>query len=595
MKKNLPVTQKEVNYDETITIVSMTDPKGIITYVNRDFLDISGFTEEELIGQSHNIVRHPDMPPAAFQDLWDTVKGGKPWSGIVKNRCKNGDHYWVEAFVTPLYEGDRLVGYQSVRTRPTRDQVSTAEGLYRKLNEGQLKQVPNRRSIFDISLRIRIFSALALLGLLALATGITGVVGSNLINERFSAIKGSDTTLQQLERLSAEERPADGGAALAAAVRAHVTESKRHEQLNAEAKRVADVTRNLVILICLTGLIVILVTGHLLSRHVINPMYQVMEIAKGIAGGDLKQVIRVKNLDEIGQMLQALKMMQARLRTLIGRIAESSSTLVSAGTQLSAMTEQTRDGMSAQQSETAEVADAMSRMAETIRGVAQETLEGANAAEEANQGTVEGRQVMEQTIASINGLAAQVEKATGVIEKLGEESQAIGTILDVIGGIAEQTNLLALNAAIEAARAGDQGRGFAVVADEVRSLAARTQESTQQIQEMIERLQSGTQDAVRTMHEGTTKVEESVHQAEGAGEALRGIAEVVGNINAMNTRVAAAAEEQSGVAEGIDEKLGRITHLSQQTSQSAEETAAAGAQIARRANDLEEIVGQFEV
>jgi len=137
MKMNLPVTQREVDYPRDANIVSKTDLKGIVTYANSDFVNISGFTEEELIGKSHNLVRHPDMPSAAFEDLWKTVQSGKPWTGIVKNRCKNGDHYWVEAHVTPLYENGRMVGFQSVRKNPTRAQIAAAEKLYRRLNEGK--------------------------------------------------------------------------------------------------------------------------------------------------------------------------------------------------------------------------------------------------------------------------------------------------------------------------------------------------------------------------------------------------------------------------------------------------------------------------
>ena len=594
MKKNLPVTQQERTYDETVTIVSMTDAKGTITYVNQDFINISGFTEEELLGKNHNIVRHPDMPPEAFKDLWDTLKEGEPWNGIVKNRCKNGDHYWVEAFVTPMYEHGQLVGYQSVRTRPSREQVSAADGLYKKLISGQTSKLPVRRSVFDLGLRVRILAALILLGLLALAAGVTGITGTAEQSELLSQLHASHAGAEELKRLAASPQT-DGGKRLAEATLDHLRTLEANEANYAAARDAALTTRNIIIGICLFGIVVILVTGTLLSRHVIEPMYKVMDIAKGIAGGDLKQVIHAPHLDEIGQMLQALKMMQARLRTLIGRIAESSATLVSAGTQLSAMTEQTRDGMSSQQGETAQVAEAMNQMAATIRQVAQETLEGAQAAADANSGTDEGRRVVEGAIDSINGLAAQVDQATQVIERLGEESVAIGSILDVIRGIAEQTNLLALNAAIEAARAGEQGRGFAVVADEVRTLASRTQQSTEEIQGMIERLQNGTREAVNTMHEGTAQVEKSVEQARGAGEALTSIAEVVANINAMNTQVASAAEEQSGVAEAIDDKLSHITDLSRQTVQSAEETASAGAQIARRAHELQDIVGQFDV
>lgn len=136
MKLNLPVTQKEVALKKGSSIVSKTDLKGAITYINRDFLEISGFTEEELIGKNHNVIRHPDMPPEAFADLWATVKANKPWNGMVKNRCKNGDHYWVEANVSPVVEHGTVVGYMSVRSEPTRKQVEAAEKLYKQMRDG---------------------------------------------------------------------------------------------------------------------------------------------------------------------------------------------------------------------------------------------------------------------------------------------------------------------------------------------------------------------------------------------------------------------------------------------------------------------------
>ncbi|TXI38752.1 MAG: PAS domain S-box protein [Methylophilus methylotrophus] len=138
MKINLPVTQKEIELKEGASIVSKTDLKGVITYINREFLEISGFSESELIGKSHNIIRHPDMPSAAFEDLWRTVKAGKPWNGMVKNRCKNGDHYWVEANVTPIREGKAVVGYMSVRNKVTRGQIEQAEKLYQQMRDGKL-------------------------------------------------------------------------------------------------------------------------------------------------------------------------------------------------------------------------------------------------------------------------------------------------------------------------------------------------------------------------------------------------------------------------------------------------------------------------
>ena len=163
MKINMPVTQKEIELSDTSSIVSKTDLKGRITYINRDFIDISGFTEAELIGQSHNIVRHPDMPPEAFADLWNTVKAGKPWNGMVKNRCKNGDHYWVEANVAPIRQSGAVIGYMSVRSKPSRQQVEEADRLYRQWREGNFAKpslvAKAVKQVFDLSIRYKVLAA----------------------------------------------------------------------------------------------------------------------------------------------------------------------------------------------------------------------------------------------------------------------------------------------------------------------------------------------------------------------------------------------------------------------------------------------------
>lgn len=178
MKINMPVTNHEYVLTEKDTIVSTTDLKGAITSVNPDFIRISGFTEAELIGSNHNIVRHPDMPPAAFEDLWNTVKAGRPWTGIVKNRCKNGDYYWVEANVTPLRQNGQVVGYMSVRNKPTRRQIEEAEALYQQWNQGVFPKPPLlavlRQKVLDMSLRCKVLSAFALpvLGLLVIAVSL---------------------------------------------------------------------------------------------------------------------------------------------------------------------------------------------------------------------------------------------------------------------------------------------------------------------------------------------------------------------------------------------------------------------------------------
>ncbi|MEQ1601174.1 MAG: PAS domain-containing protein, partial [Methylophilaceae bacterium] len=181
MKINLPVTQKEVELKDTSQIVSKTDLKGRITFVNREFIEISGFTEEELIGQNHNIVRHPDMPPEAYDDLWNTVKSGKPWIGIVKNRCKNGDHYWVEACITPVSEGGQVAGYISVRGKPTRQQIEGALNFHKALREGQdtiQAMVGKVRSIKrNFTLKARIISIFVVVMVSGVSLGYIGIKG----------------------------------------------------------------------------------------------------------------------------------------------------------------------------------------------------------------------------------------------------------------------------------------------------------------------------------------------------------------------------------------------------------------------------------
>lgn len=167
MKTNLPITQNEVPFPKGHYIVSRTDLKGIITYVNDTFVDISGFARDELIGKNHNVIRHPDMPPAAFAWLWETVKAGRPWRGVVKNRCANGDHYWVNALIVPVLKGGEMIGYMSVRTEATRAQIAQAEAFYEQLKQGAAK-LPTPPLWKRISLKVKlnglVFALLAMRG-----------------------------------------------------------------------------------------------------------------------------------------------------------------------------------------------------------------------------------------------------------------------------------------------------------------------------------------------------------------------------------------------------------------------------------------------
>ncbi|MEO5342800.1 MAG: methyl-accepting chemotaxis protein [Gammaproteobacteria bacterium SHHR-1] len=532
MKKNFPVTQREISYGDDVILTSTTDLKGIITYANNDFIKISGYSEDELLGSNHNIVRHPDMPPAAFQHLWDTVKTGQSWRGIVKNRSKNGDHYWVDAYVTPVVEHGQTIGYQSVRTRPNREQIQQAEALYAKLNDGSLSKLPSSRKALDLGLNLRIPLALGLLFLLSLGAALLG-----------------------------QMRPEQ--AALIA-------------WLNAGASGLGT-----------------LVIWQLLHHTLIKPMGHVVEIAKAISQGDLLKKIEINRQDELGEMLQALKMMQARLRTVIGRLSESANEVAGAADDLALSADGVVRFMGQQSSETEQVATAMNQMTATVNEVSNSVVATADAAHNANQKASQGQQMISDTLSEIRTLVQRIEQSSNTVQELQDSGQNIVKIMTVIQEIAEQTNLLALNAAIEAARAGDVGRGFAVVADEVRTLASRTKSATEEINDMVNALGTGIQGTTQAMGEVRERALSTQQFAEDMGQALGEITGSISQISSMANQIATASTEQSSVSEEINRNIVRIHELSEETMQQARISSQAGSNLAGLAGKLQRIAATF--
>jgi methyl-accepting chemotaxis protein len=353
--------------------------------------------------------------------------------------------------------------------------------------------------------------------------------------------------------------------------------------------------KNLLLLATILALIFGLVAAWAITRQIILPLEQTLKVAERVASGDLSHNLTSLRQDELGQLQRAMQSMTVGLRELIGGISDGVTQIASAAEQLSAVTEQTSAGVNSQKVETDQVATAMNEMAATVQEVARNAEEASEAAVAADQQAREGDKVVGEAIAQIERLATEVGNSTEAMGDLKRESDKIGSVLDVIKSVAQQTNLLALNAAIEAARAGEAGRGFAVVADEVRSLAQRTQKSTEEIEELIAGLQTGTQQVAAIMDNSRGLTDSSVELTRRAGSALASITRTVSTIQAMNSQIATAAEQQSAVAEEINRSVLNVRDISEQTAAASEETATSSTELARLGTHLQALVGRFRV
>lgn len=499
MRNNQPITQRERTFPAQQRLISTTDTKGQITYCNDAFAEISGYSRDELIGSPHNIVRHPDVPPAVFQHMWETLKKGKPWMGIVKNRCKNGDHYWVNAYATPVLENNQLVGYESVRSKPSAEQVRRAEALYQRINSGR-SAVPSSETWLPVLQNWLPFILVSQIGFL---------VGAWLDSHWGFILAAVISIPLGLAGLARQNRGI-----------------KRLLQLAEQAP----------------------------SAPLIAQMYT-------DSSGDQARL-------ELAMLSQ-----EARLKTCLSRLQDTAEQLAKQAQQADALAHSSSLGLDRQRQETEQVATAVNEMAATTLEVASNVARTAIATQEANRLTSQGRSIAAETREAIQRLSLSVGDTGETVTRLAQDSNEIGGVVDVIKGIADQTNLLALNAAIEAARAGEMGRGFAVVADEVRSLAQRTAESTGQIHQLIAKLQRTAEEAVMAMEIGRKQADDGVERVQQADLALAGISDAVANISDMANQIAAAAEEQSSVADEINRNITNIAQLAEKTSGEAHSSA----------------------
>ncbi|MDH6591120.1 aerotaxis receptor [Variovorax sp. TBS-050B] len=422
MRLNLPVTSNEYLLDDDAALVSRTDLKGRITYVNPAFVTASGFSVAQLIGKAHNMIRHPDMPPEAFADMWDTLKKGLPWTGLVKNRRENGDFYWVLANVTPVRRKGEIEGYMSVRSKPSRAEVEQAEQIYRRFREGQARGLAIEQGevvrrgwtsvlarLRRLPVRLRVFGSAALAAMLMLALGAAGWAG--LVGPQGWAI----------------------GAVLGALAWASF--------------------------------------GYFLDRTVFRPMDEAVRVAQTIASGGIAK-FAIRPEDEMRHLLRALNQMSANFSAIVVDVDTNVSHVMTASTQIAA-------GNQDLSSRTEEQASSLQQTAASIEELTGTVKQNADNARQANQLALSASEV------AVKG-GNVVGQVVDTMASINASSKKIVDIIGVIDGIAFQTNILALNAAVEAARAGEQGRGFAVVASEVRSLAQRSGAAAKEIKGLID-------------------------------------------------------------------------------------------------------------
>ncbi len=509
MRTNLPVTDTEHLLDDDATLVSITDLDSRITYANPAFVEISGFAKEELIGEPHNLVRHPDMPPEAFADLWQTIRAGHQWTAVVKNRCKNGDYYWVKANVTPLVKGGHPVGYMSVRVKPSRAEVAKASALYREIRAGKSRY---------------------------------GIRGGDVVRTDWFGKLTSWTRIGVRARIWI--------AMLAMVVSAIGVETATLLWSNAGSGATGFAWSHWIAASVLS-FVVAGVLGWWLNGAVAQPLRTVALMAQRIAGADLTGRLETARHDAIGRAIRGMNQTSVNLEGVVSNVRAQAHAMHAAANEIASDIVELSSRTESQASSLEQTAASM----EEIHATVQQT---ADLARQANQLT-----------SSTSTIAEQGGQVVGqVVTNMADINQSSTKIADIIGVIDEiafQTNILALNAAVEAARAGEQGRGFAVVAGEVRNLAQKTATAAKEIKNLISdslaKVESGaklSEEAGKTMTDMVTSIRRVTIIMSDINRATAEQASGIAQVNEAAMQLDRATQENAAFAEKISAAAGAM-------------------------------------
>lgn len=501
-KRNRAIIDQEVTFAENEELVSTTDKRGVITYANEEFCRISGYSLQELVGKNHNLIRHPDMPKAAFKDLWEHIGEGQAWRGAVKNRCKDGRYYWVDAFVTPIYENAQLIGFQSVRRVLAPEIRRRAEKLYAVADKGK-----------RLTAKIRFTTKQRILLLLLLTIGS---VSAGIYLSPFYTLLIPFATFAVM-----------------------------YHELFVRQKFYDDLKY----------------TYDSISRLVFCN-------------------------DKSNYAEYHIKMQQGRVQTILGRTMDSSNVLLNSVHSLEDASAHAHENVEKESLELEKVVSAMEEMVTTINEVARNSSATLEQVHQANETCSHATSYMDKTQQEVTNLAKEVESSFVSTEDLSAKITSISSLMAEIQSIAEQTNLLALNAAIESARAGEQGRGFAVVADEVRALSQRTHRTTQNIQTSMDSVMSSISTLTSTMKNGQDVAKVCLDNTTSTQQTINELNGVMQSIEDAAAQISTAAEEQTAVAQDVNQNIVEIRNASQSNLKDVDEVASLAHNIENKAQQL---------
>lgn len=542
MRINLPVTQHEVLLPDNETLLSMTDTKGRIGYANAAFVRVSGFCDEELMRQAHNIMRHPDMPEDAYADMWRSLKAGQTWRALIKNRCKNGDHYWVDANAAPMVRNGSLAGYLSVRTKATKSKIDAADKLYARFKQGKARGLAFHRGLIVRTGLLRWTSALQLLPV------------AWRVRLPFLALAAAITTALTLAPLSGQML----------------------------AILVAGVAAGL------------LLADAFIEAQVTGPLKQLMGAAQKVACGEAGADLGFDRCDEIGMIARAVNQVGLNLRSMVDDVSDNAAKVLSAAEEITGAVSAQAAASSEMSSSVAEISATMEELSSSSTLIADHSKAVVQVAAGTLEGSRKGAEAMDLVLGRMSDISADSESSLQEIVELGARSKEIGAIMDIINTVAYQTKLIAFNAALEASSAGEAGKRFSVVASEIRRLADSVSASAEEIASKVNEIQSAISRLVQSSEKGAQSIAAGSAASTTTAERLEDIFAAATQASTTAEQISLSTQQQKMASSQVVGALREIVTASSDAANSVSRISQVSNEMSGLSARLDRLVQLFK-